>query len=494
MTKLCLKGTRFIWMQCDSSLFDEGEECMKQAFLYGDKDSKYYLGLLYSLKDSPFGFNLDKAKRYLLDAAKDKNSLAILEAFICGCYDNSFDAESGMNLSTAVQKTIYLAETGDIFAAWQMARYLEEKDENNDEDKEQIVHYYEMAAEGGIVAAMVYLGKCYENGHLVERDLEKSDDYAYRTAALGHVWGLKKIGLGARLAGDYEAAVQYLQAAAIQGDDEAPLLVARMYLQGTGCSRDVMTAIRFLEMAAERDDTRSYFELGELFYRDSLVEKDNEKAFYWYSRAYDAGEKRASGPLGRLYLLAGPNHDEEKGYSLLMEAADAPDIDTMGNACLVLGNYFRGGEESHMKEEAISWYEKGARRGNPECMEILGNMFFQGEEGADADYEKSFYWFSKCEEAGTLQSPARLGYLYLKGQGCEENEQKAIELFERASLHEKDGNALYELGFVYERKGTKEDLEKAARYYEDAVNKGNESAKHRLSHFRRGLFGGWKVV
>lgn len=68
-------------------------------------------------------------------------------------------------------------------------------------------------------------------------------------------------------------------------------------------------------------------------------------------------------------------------------------------------------------KQAVSWYEKGASQGNPECMEILGCLYFQGEEGVDRDYAKAFEWLNRCEEAGSLQSASKLGYLYMKGEG-----------------------------------------------------------------------------
>lgn len=526
MTRLCLKGIELIWKQCNSTLYDEGERSIKEAFLYGDKDSKYYLGLLYSVPEGPMGYNPDKARRFFLDAAEDGCPMAFLGAVVSGCYGEEFkpqksadtDSEAAaakamMTVDEALHKTMELAEMEDGFAAWQTARFLDYAAEAFDKgaelplseketaavtadaaDRKGIIHYYELAADSGIVEAIVTLGRCYERGRLVEADAEKAFDYACRAAELGHVWGLKKLGKEARLAGDEEAALQYFRAASIQGDGDTPFITAKMYLNGIGGDRDIEEAVRFLEMAAEREDERSYIELGDLFYQDQYIEKDNERAYYWYEKAYVSGEQRAAGPLGRLMLLSGPNQDIERGYELLREAAEKRELDPDGAFCLVLGNYYRDGEDSKLKEEAIYWYDKGAHRENPECMEILGNIFFHGEEAADADYRKSFYWFSKCEEAGTLQSPASLAYLYAKGEGCEINEEKAIELFERAALTDKTGDALYELGFVYENRGLKGDLDKAQRYYEDAVNKGNENALRRLSHFKRTIFGKWKVV
>ena len=66
---------------------------------------------------------------------------------------------------------------------------------------------------------------------------------------------------------------------------------------------------------------------------------------------------------------------------------------------------------------------------------------------------------------------------------------------EKAAETECDGYAFYELGYLYERKNeSPEGLEKAAQYYRRAVEMGNESAGRRFSHFKKGMFGKWKVI
>ena len=266
-----------------------------------------------------------------------------------------------------------------------------------------------------------------------------------------------------------------------------------MYLKGEGVKQDIGRAVEYLELAASHDEAESFLELGALFYRDELVEREDEKAFYWFQRAYHAGKKEAALPLAHLYLKTTEISDRREAEKLLREAVET---ETDGEAALALGNISRDGLCGEMDlEQAISWYEKGAGQGNPECMELLGCLFFQGEEGIDTDYEKAFYWLNRCLEAGTLQSFSKLAYLYRTGAGCEKDEEKAIELYERAARTEYDGNALYELGFLYEDRGeTAENLEKAAEYYQKAIEMGNENAVRRFSHFKKNLFGRWKLV
>ncbi len=78
---------------------------------------------------------------------------------------------------------------------------------------------------------------------------------------------------------DWEAAFQYDYAAAKQGSSRAMLYLGQMYLNGQGTERDIQAAVQALENAAARNEAESFEELGNLFYQDELVERDDEKAF-----------------------------------------------------------------------------------------------------------------------------------------------------------------------------------------------------------------------
>ena len=45
--------------------------------------------------------------------------------------------------------------------------------------------------------------------------------------------------------------------------------------------------------------------------------RDDEKAFYWYSRAYAAGQKQTALPLAHLYLRASENPGSPDGGKIV---------------------------------------------------------------------------------------------------------------------------------------------------------------------------------
>ena len=498
MTGLCEKGVELIWKQCNEELYPQGIEYLEEAAHAGDAEGWFFLGNCYSWGDGAVGFSDKKAYECYKKGIEGGSVRCVLGAARAGQFDEELKKVSPCTLEESYRGVLQSAEEGDAFSAFQIAAAYEWETifdllQPEEQKRENCYKWYEKAAKGGIVSAMVKVGKCCLNGQYVPKNEEMALKWADRCAALGNAWGLYRMGLHHLNLGNMEAAWEYFEAAAKQGALKAFLHLGRMYLNGQGTERDIGKAVEALEQAAKAEEPESFAELGNIFYRDEVVERDDEKAFYWYSRAYAAGQKQTALPLAHLYLRASEIQDLQMAEKLFKEAAD---MEKDGCASLVLGNMSRDGIGGIPDiEQAVSWYEKGADMGNAECMEILGCLYFQGEDGLDTDYVKAFSWLDQCHKAGTLQSYSKLAFLYMKGYGCDIDEERARELFEKAAETECDGYAFYELGYLYERKNeSPEDLEKAAQYYTRAVEMGNESAGRRFSHFKKGMFGKWKVI
>lgn len=498
MTKLCEKGVDLIWRQCDEELYPEGLHYLEEAAANGDPEGWFFMGHCYSWGDGAVGFNEKKAYYYYKKAAEAGSFRAVLGAARAGLYDAGIKKTAIYTLEESYEEVLSAAEQGEAFAAYQIAAAYEwetvfELLSEEERTPGRCFYWYKKAAEGGIVDAMVKVGKCYLNGQYIPKDPKQAMEWADRAASRGHVWGLYQMGLSHIMGENWEAANVYFEAAAKQGDLRAWLYLGRMYLNGQGTEQDLEKAVEALEKAASAGVVESFSELGHIFYQNELVEHDDEKAFYWYDRAHHAGRHEAALPLAQLYLKTAHVENCRRAEELLKEAVT---LETEGQASLILGNIKRNGLSGEIDmEEAVSWYERGARQGNTECMEILGLLYFEGEDVLENDYEKAFYWLSLSREAGTLQACSKLAYLYLKGEGCEADEEQAIALFEKAAETEYDGYALYELGYLYERRNeSPEDLNRAADYYQKAIERGYEGASRRFSHFKKNLFGKWKVT
>ena len=99
---------------------------------------------------------------------------------------------------------------------------------------------------------------------------------------------------------------------------------------------------------------------------------------------------------------------------------------------------------------AVEYYERGAAQGSEMCKERLGRLYFEGETVVQ-DYDRAFLFLQECREKGLLQDALPLAFLYQNGYGCEKDERKAAELYLEAANKEKNKDAYYELGKLYER-------------------------------------------
>ena len=549
-TVRCAQGADLIWKQCNEALFNDGLLKLETAAREGDSEAWYFLGHCYSFGDGGAGYNARKAYDCYRKGVRGGSALAAAGAYAAGLYDESMAKISPRTLSENYHLIREMAEAPDPYAAWQLASLIEEEKagelladkpapaKNPEEPSEkpsekssekpsgepsgaspaepsgeapepsaaaeaevvsedpvpvpeESFRWYEIAAKGGIVRAMEKVGECLKTGTYTEKSTSRYLDYAAKAASLVRAWGLLETGLHVREERP-EDAFLYMDASARQGSLEAEYHLGMMYLRGEGCERNVREGEACLREAAARGHAGSALELGNLFYQDILVEREDDQAYFWYSRAYEAGEKDAVLPLARLCMGETENRSLHRAEALLLEADET---DETGEAALALGNLYRDGLlGAPDPESAIEWYRRGAAKENAECMELLGSLYFQGEDGIETDYDRAFIWLSRCYEKGTLQQKSRLAYLYLKGFGCEADEEKAIRLFQEASEYEYDGFALYELGYIYETRDTKDALDMAADYYRKAAAMGNENAVKRLQHFKKNIFGRWRVI
>ena len=238
-----------------------------------------------------------------------------------GQYDEQMKQSARYSIEESYRQVRDAAEMGDVYAAWQMGEAVEWEDladymPQTESAREQCLFWYERAADGGIIPAMVKMGKCCQNG--TYRKKMKKRHFA------GRIERRQRGGLGTlpdgehyRQEEDWEAAFQYDYAAAKQGSSRAMLYLGQMYLNGQGTERDIQAAVQALENAAARNEAESFEELGNLFYQDELVERDDEKAFLLVWKAYAAGIKEVALPLARLYLRPSDEQDTVRAEKLL---------------------------------------------------------------------------------------------------------------------------------------------------------------------------------
>lgn len=167
-----------------------------------------------------------------------------------------------------------------------------------EKDKTKAVEWYRKAAEAGNAKAQCNLGVMYDHGNGVERDAEEAVRWFRMSSENGYSRGMTNYGEHL-LSGDgigkdeKEAARQF----ALSGSPRANHRLAKMYLEGIGVEKDIMSAIALLEMSASKGYAKAMMLLG------AIIEIDyEERAYDLYRQAAAKGNEDAVSRLNELGL------------------------------------------------------------------------------------------------------------------------------------------------------------------------------------------------
>ena len=104
--------------------------------------------------------------------------------------------------------------------------------------------------------------------------------------------------------------------------------MAFCYLKGDGVEKNVEKAVYWWQKAADAGNSAAQFNLAICYLKGDGVEKDVEKAVYWWQKAADAGDSTAQYRLAFCYLKGeGIEKDVEKAVYWWQKAADTGDSD-----------------------------------------------------------------------------------------------------------------------------------------------------------------------
>jgi len=105
--------------------------------------------------------------------------------------------------------------------------------------------------------------------------------------------------------GDYAQALPALSAAGERGDVRALTLLAGLYQEGRGVTRDATKARELYTRAAELGDAEAQFNLGNIYLLGEGIEADEAWALTYYRQAAAQGHELAQRNLAELYKASG---------------------------------------------------------------------------------------------------------------------------------------------------------------------------------------------
>jgi TPR repeat protein len=160
--------------------------------------------------------------------------------------------------------------------------------------------------------------------------------------------------------------------------------------------------------------------------------RDYKKAFEWYVKAANQGNKDAKNDLKELQY----KFDQSKGL-----------------------------------DEWINWVEMFANYGDSDAQNTMG-VFYSGTLELDIvpDLTKAFEWLQKSASQGNQYGQSNLGQAYEYGKGVDQDFFKAVEWYEKAAI-QGNAQAQFDLGGMYTsgRGGVSKDSKTAFNRHSNAV-------------------------
>jgi len=180
---------------------------------------------------------------------------------------------------------------------------------------------------------------------------------ALQTAAkLGHVESMRRVATylvsGERgFHKDANAALEWRERLARQGDTEAMVDLAWQFLRGQAVPQDREKGLAWLKRAALKDSPLAHTALGQIYSSGKFVAKDLTRARQSLEAGRRLGDPRAAFELGRLYNRgAFGSRDAERATELLREAGEGG----VTEALLYLGRCY----ESASLKNALHYYRR----------------------------------------------------------------------------------------------------------------------------------------
>ena len=273
---------------------------------------------------------------------------------------------------------------------------------------------------------------------------------------------------------------------------------------------DVKAQIKLADLYNDWDSSFSYFFqaerikpfVHEIKYDGESIEKNSNKAFYWYSQAYKNGDRYVIEKLKEMYLLGnGTEKNYLKAFELQKELSIGrlDQLYDLGMMYLDERNPLKDNRKSfeifkYISEKYHEGYSDLTEKGfmydfEKDLISIsqakLGWQYLYGV-GTTKDYEKAIYWLKKAANQNDSRAEYLLGEVYYFGLGVGKDYKTAFDWYMKSiSTNKDDGDAQYSIGYMYEHgQGVTKSYSKALEHYTIAADLQHDSARKALLSLR----------
>ncbi len=342
-------------------------------------------------------------------------------------------------------------------------------------DEESFFEWNKKLADKGYSEAQLNVGLFYDNGVVVNSNLDKAIKYFKSAAEKENVDAMVCYANALLRKEDskqnQEEATEWYRKAADRNNPRGQFLLSLFLLKNANNKDSVEEGIDWLKQSAHNKYPDAMFRLGLEYYFGILVPKNDAEAFRYIEKAALEGNlPTAVDFLGDCYLRGigvkpdgknalicysiGANHkiphsmywygrflcdgfnvekDVAKGYQLIKEAATLGDDE----AELYIGlDYYVGAIAKKNENEAFKWVEKSVKDGNLNALVALSDFYGMGV-GVKKDFKKAIDLLKQAADKKVPLGMYRLGRLIYENKGA--NAQQGLNYIkEAAKLGDKD--------------------------------------------------------
>lgn len=172
-------------------------------------------------------------------------------------------------------------------------------------DDAEAFKLYSYAAEKGVARAQYELAQFYFYGRHVKKSYAKAAKYYKQASDQGHIFAMKKLAVmhlnkQGGLSDNLSDIIPLLEKSAAGAHQFSQRKLGYMYLVGDSVKQDKKKAFDLLLAAAKQNDAFSQRIIGDLYRDGDCVAKDLQEAAYWYTLAFENGDKDADERLKTL--------------------------------------------------------------------------------------------------------------------------------------------------------------------------------------------------
>lgn len=211
-------------------------------------------------------------------------------------------------------------------------------------NQEKAIENYKLAADKGVLNAMIKMGFIYRDGRGVPQNIGKAVEYLEMAALKNHEQG--------------EDAEFQLKMA---------LFLPQLYTAIAGNEQNGEKSLSWIKKAAELNHLDSQLRLADAYFYGKDTMQDYAEAMRWYMTIIEKDYEKYSTPEKSAYAMTRVAYMYSNGLNV--------DIDY---------------------KKAVEWYRQAAERGGAEAAWSLGNMYLNGN-GVTANKQEADKWFARAD-------------------------------------------------------------------------------------------------